>query len=113
MISPLEGADAVPSAGHSSPRSRSVMRAFTAERRDRWPAGAVFLLLVCALAAPSEARAGCSHYVISVAAREHLGGVLDPSLLGEPERESAEPAPAPGRPRPCTGPSCSGTPAPA
>src|SRR5262249_21621373 len=90
------------------------MRAFTEGRRERWPAGAAFLLLACALSAPSEARAGCSHYVTSRAGQDHLGHFLDPSILGATDRPAAAPLPrtAPDLPRPAPGRSCAGAPAP-
>lgn len=90
------------------------MRGLTAGRRDRWAAGAVFLLLACVLSFPSKAQAGCSRYVTYRTAHDHLAPLHDPLISGEAGRHSAEPSPptAPDLPRPCTGPSCSGSPAP-
>lgn len=90
------------------------MRASIAARLGRVPAGAGFLLLVCALSAPSTVQAGCSHYVTSRAIRELLSRQLDPLIQGETGLSRVEPTPGtdPPRPRPCTGPSCSGDPAP-
>src|SRR5262249_5569825 len=109
----VRAAIAIPSAGYPRSWCRSVMRAFSPGNLVRSPAGVLLALLACALTVPSKAQAGCSPYVTHRSGPEHLARFLDPSIVGGTERPPGEPAPPTGseRPRPCSGPSCSGYPA--
>lgn len=70
--------------------------------------GAFLTLLVGAAVAPSQARAGCGHYVVSEFERARSVST-DLRILGEPpgDHSGRAPAPAERRERPCSGPSCS------
>lgn len=79
------------------------MRSRSAWRPARLPAIAFFATLACALAAPSESRAGCDAHLAPPG-----GGPADPLGLRLPGGDPADPSD--GMPRPCSGPSCSRAP---
>jgi hypothetical protein len=90
-----------------------VLRGVLAERSVRLHAGALLALLACALLAPADAQAGCASYVVHGSGRVHLAHFLDPSITGGTENRPDGSTPADSdRPRPCSGPSCSGNSAP-
>ncbi len=69
---------------------------------------ALLVLVGLACFAPSPARAGCSHYVVSSLSRSGVNSRTDPELFRPPNAREADPAPtAPRRDLPCSGPSCS------
>src|SRR3954453_19672075 len=82
-------------------------------RSVRLPAVACFTLLAWGVVFPSRADAGCDRYANHLSSHEGLGRFLDPLVVGgEANWAGGERSPAndPARPRPCSGPSCSGRP---
>ena len=85
------------------------MGSFTSAKLGRLPTGAFLAFLACALSAPARVEAGCSLHATHAAGQEGLAHFLDPAILGEPDAVASESLPtrSPGRPRPCSGPTCS------
>jgi hypothetical protein len=75
----------------------------------RWGTGAFFLLLVLFGAAPSHARAGCSHSGVWNTNRTGAESLYDLEVFKLDDMSSSDPVPLPvNRDLPCSGPSCSG-----
>ncbi|WP_145952072.1 hypothetical protein [Paludisphaera borealis] len=74
--------------------------------------GALIALLACSHLAPSQARAGCSYYVLHRSTSGDMADHLDPLVSGMAMTLAGEPSHSDGprRPKPCSGPSCSGWP---
>ncbi|MDG3004357.1 hypothetical protein [Paludisphaera mucosa] len=89
------------------------MKAFAPARSVGLWAGAILSLLVTGLIAPSQAQAGCAHYVKHRSAADAFAHRLDPLVAGSAEASTDAPSTpdGPRRPAPCSGPSCSGQPA--
>jgi hypothetical protein len=87
------------------------MKAFAPGKMVRSSAGVLLALLACGILAPSQARAGCSHYAIPQAIQDELANLIDPLIAGEAQQASPTDSSPEHRPKPCTGPSCSGWPA--
>ena len=84
------------------------MRITTANRRVWSTAGALLALLACGLARPSTALAGCSHPAGAAPGAGQFERLARAGALATPPRDAPI---EPGRPAPCSGVLCSGTPA--
>lgn len=79
------------------------MRLCSSGTRLRLAAGAIIVLWACLFVAPTKSEAGCSRYVTHRSGHERFIDVL----LADSDDAGQSPIPAPNRPRPCSGPSCS------
>ena len=89
-------------------RLQSTMKSSSPQRPSHRAIGALCVLIVGGMIAPSMARAGCGHNVTSIRTRATQSSIdiLQPTSL--PGSQSSEPGPGiPERNRPCTGPYCS------
>ncbi len=77
-------------------------------RGFRTAGGTLIALAVLLCAWPSQAKAGCSHYVVAKTHAVQLTQLLDSFERLDESRLSTE---APARPQPCSGAFCSGKPA--
>ena len=89
------------------------MRFIRFERLARWGTGALILLLLHGVVAPSSAQAACNHLVTSRFDRFLDFKQLDALIVGDlsflvPDEQARDPLqqPVPKRRLPCSGPSC-------
>jgi len=92
------------------------MRPTLTARSVRGPAGAFLALLACALVGPSRVEAGCAHPGIAGPGREAMVRLIDGLAVAAAGSsrvlpDGTAPIAPEGSPRPCSGPSCSGSPA--
>ena len=94
---------------------RGAMRFASCKQLGRLGIRAIAMLLVLAPFAPGSAQAGCSHFAVSKGQELRTFANLDQLITGADSPlihgDLARPVPGrsdPGRPLPCSGPSCSG-----
>jgi hypothetical protein len=98
--------------GHWS--SVMLMRSGTPKSCGKRAVEAFLALLIYGLLAPGDAHAGCVSHATSRSQRDGFAVLVDPLVVAgaEVDQSPQEPDTTTERQQPCSGPSCSGKPAP-